>query len=338
MKFAATVFLLALCALAIVLTTAWGVLAIHYSDIRSDAIRTVLAVAFGTAGIVTLFALIWQRWRWRAAGSFTALFVVLVAWWSTIEPSNDRDWQPDVAVVSYATINGDLITVHNIRNFEYRTESDFTPAYYDRTLDIRELAGADIVASYWMGPAVAHVFVSFAFNDGQHLAISIETRKERGEGYSTIAGFFKQYEIYYVVADERDVIRVRTNYRKDPPEDVYVYRVHAPLENSKRLLLDYVRAMNSLKDRPAFYNTLTTNCTTGIWKHSWVNADHLTLSWKVLLSGYVPEYLYDSGRLDDSVAFTELQRRSHVNARAQAADKAANFSQLIRSEAATGAK
>ncbi len=145
-----------------------------------------------------------------------------------------------------------------------------------------------------MGPAVAHVFVSFAFNDGQHLAISIETRKERGEGYSTIAGFFKQYEIYYVVADERDVIRVRTNYRKDPPEDVYVYRVHAPSENSKRLLLDYVRAMNSLKDRPAFYNTLTTNCTTGIWKHSWVNADHLTLSWKVLLSGYVPEYLYDS--------------------------------------------
>ncbi len=331
-------FVLVLCAASVLAVSGWGVLAIQYSDIRSEAGRTFLAAAFGAAGFATLVALFSQRWRWRAAVSFAALSLALIAWWGTIEPSNDRDWQPETAVLSYATINGDLITVHNIRNFDYRSESDFTPAYYDRTFDMRQMVGADIVASYWMGPAVAHVFVSFAFKDGQHLAISIETRKERGEDYSTIKGFFKQYEIFYVVADERDVIRVRTNYRKDPPEDVYVYRVAAPLENGRRLLLDYVRAMNSLKEKAEFYNTLTTNCTTGIWKHSWVNANHLALSWKVLLSGYVPEYLYDSGRLDTSMPFAELQRRAHVNSRARAADKADNFSQLIRGELPAGAK
>jgi hypothetical protein len=132
------------------------------------------------------------------------------------------------------------------------------------------------------------------------------------------------------VADERDVIRLRTNYRKDPPEDVYVYRMQGPIENGRRLFLDYVRKINSLKTTPEFYNTLTTNCTTNIWMHTLVNAGHLRFSWKILASGYVPEYLHESGRLDTSVPFPELQKRALVNARAQAADKASDFSRRIR--------
>ena len=268
--------------------------------------------------------------RWRAFAAYLVLFAVLLVWWRGIEPSNDRDWQTDVAVLPYAEIKGDVVTVHNIRNFDYRSETDYTPAYYDKRFDLTRLEGVDLVSVYWMGPAIAHTFVSFAFAGGDHLAISIETRKEKGEGYSTIKGFFRQYELYYVVADERDVIRLRTNYRRDPPEDVYVYRVQGPLENGRRLFIEYIRKMNALKARPEFYNTLTTNCTTDIWRNTLINAEHLPFSWKILASGYVPEYLYEAGRLDTRVPFAELQRRAHVNARAQAADTATDFSRRIR--------
>jgi hypothetical protein len=270
------------------------------------------------------------RWRWRAAGAYWVAFFALLAWFFSLAPSNDRDWQADVATLPYATVAGDIVTMHNIRNFDYRSETDYTPAYYDKSFDVSKLTGVDIIAVYWMGPAVAHIFVSFEFAGSDHLAVSIETRKEKGEEYSTLKGFFRQYELYYVVADERDVIRLRTNYRKDPPEDVYVYRAQGPLENGRRLFLDYVRKINSLKEKAEFYNTLTTNCTTNIWMHTLVNVGHLPFSWKILASGYVPQYMYEAGRLDNSVPFAELQKRALVNPRAHGADKAQDFSRRIR--------
>jgi len=259
-----------------------------------------------------------------------ALMAFLAGCSLVIRPSNDRHWQPDVAVLSYAEINGDLITVHNIRNFDYRSETDFTPAYYDKTFDLSKLESVDLAAVYWAGPRIAHTMLSFGFGVNDYLAISIETRKEIGESYSTFKGFFGQYELYYVVADERDVIRLRTNYRKDPPEEVYLYRLRAPIENGRRLFLEYMHRINALKEQPEFYNTLTTNCTTTIWLNSKVNPDHLPFSWKLLLSGYVPEYLYEHERLDTSLPFPELQKRSLINSRAQAADNSPDFSQLIR--------
>jgi hypothetical protein len=310
----------------------WGVLALYYFDHAGPALRTALAAAFALASLIALAGLMLPRWRRRALVTYLALFAAVFLSWRAIEPSNERDWQPEVAILPYAVIDGDRITVRNIRNFDYRTETDFIPGYYDKTFDLRKLEGVDLVASYWMGPAVAHIFLSFGFAGGDHLAISIETRKERGEGYSTVQGFFRQYELYYVVADERDLIRVRTNYRMDPPEDVYVYRVHGPLENGRRLFLQYIKEINALKDRPEWYNTLTTNCTTAIWMHTRINPGYPPLSWKLLASGYVPEYLHQIGRLDTSLPFAELQRRAHVNARARAADRAADFSRQIRTE------
>ena len=154
---------------------------------------------------------------------FAVVFAVVLLWWTSIEPSNERDWQTDVAVLPYATRDGDLVTLHNVRNFDYRTsDQDFAPRYDDRTFDLRELDAVDLIAVYWMGDAIAHIMVSFGFA-GEHVAISIETRKEKGEAYSSIAGFFKRYELIYVVGDERDLIRVRTNYRR-PEEQVYLYR------------------------------------------------------------------------------------------------------------------
>jgi len=279
----------------------WGVLALSISGPHDAALRNTLAAAFSCAAIAVLAALFFHRWRWRVFAAYVVLFAILVTWWRAIEPSNDRDWQPDVAVLPYATIDGDRVTVHNIRNFAYRSETDYTPAYYDRTFDLSKLESTDLVAVYWMGPAVAHAIVSFGFAGGAHLAVSIETRKEKGESYSTINGFFRQYELFYVVADERDVIRLRTNYRRDPPEDVYVYRVRGPIENARRLFKEYMRQVNALAARPDFYNTLVNNCTTDIWYNSMVNAEHLPISWKIFASGYVPEYLHESGRLDSSL-------------------------------------
>lgn len=316
---------------------AWGALALAISGPGGDSTRTALAVVFAVLSLGTLIALWVRAWRWRALAAQVLAFLALLAWWQTVEPSNDRDWQQDVAVLPHATIDGNAVTVHNVRNFDYRSETDYTPAYYERRFDLDKLEGVDLVAVYWMGPAIAHIFVSFSFAGGDHLAISIETRKEKGEGYSTLKGFFRQYEVAYVVADERDVVRLRTNYRKDPPEDVFVYRLQGPIENGRRLFLNYMREINALKARPKFYNTLTTNCTTNIWLHARTNPGHVQFSWKVLASGYVPEYLYETGRLDNSLPFAELQRRAHVNARAQAADGAADFSRLIRDPAAPGA-
>ncbi len=307
--------------------TGWETLAVYYSNLP-ESLR--LPGAIGIA-LVSLGTLLWVRPAGRSISIFLCVFSIIVLWFFFIPASNDRDWQPDVARLAWAEIDGDRITVHNIRNFDYRSETDYTPAYYDKYFDLSRLESVDVVAVYWMGPDIAHVFLSFGFAGGDYLAISIEARKEKVEGYSTVKGFFRQYELYYVVADERDVIRLRTNYRHDPPEDVYVYRAqHGTIENGRRLFLSYLDQINALKARPEFYNTLTTNCTTNIWLNTRVNPDHLPFSWKILLSGHIPEYLYETGRLDNSLPFPELKKRVHVNERAQTADSAADFSLRIR--------
>jgi hypothetical protein len=316
-------------ALVVLVITGWGALALALVGPGGDKGRLALAAVYGVAGLAAVVALVLRRGMRFALPVFAVAIVAISVWWSGLRPSNERDWQPEVARLAYATINGDMVTVHNIRNFDYRTETDFTPAYYVRTYDLNKLDSGELVAVYWMGPAIAHLFLSFGFGD-DHLAISIEARKEKGEGYSSAKGFFRQYELYYVVADERDVIRVRTNYRKDPPEDVYVYPLRVPRENIRRVFLEYIHKMNVLREHPEFYNTLTTNCTTAILMNTRVNPDSLPFSWKVLVSGYTPAYVYESGRMDQSLPFEELKRRSLVNAAAQAADQAPDFSRRIR--------
>jgi len=316
--------------LAIAIASAWGVFAILNAPAGAPALRPALAALYGLAGLGALAGLFAPRWRMRALGAFLAAVLVFSVAWSRIEPSNDRPWRAEEAALPYATIDGDRVTVHNIRNFQYRSESDFTPAYYDKTFDLRRLDSVDLVSVYWMGPDIAHIFLSFGFAGEDFLAISIEARKEQGEGYSTIEGFFRHYELFYVVADERDVIGVRAIHRKDPPEDVYLYRLVGPVENARRLFMEYLREINSLRERPEFYNSLTTNCTSNIWLHTRVNAGHLPYSWKVLVSGHVPEYVYEAGRLDTSLPFEELRQRGHINARAREAGSAPDFSQRIR--------
>ncbi len=318
-------------ALLLITVTGWGTLAIYFSHITTSAVHAMIAGVFCLLGIATtaslFFLTAWRKWMLIVFG--TAVTTVLF-WWFGITPSNDREWQENVAVIPFATIHDDEVTVHNIRNFDYKSETKYITHYYSKTFNVSKLEGADLFAVYWMGPAIAHIIVSFNFGEQGYLPISIEARKELGEGYSAIKGFFRQYELIYVVADERDVIRLRTNHRKNPTEDVYLYQVQVPTENVKRLFLAYMKKINELKDCPKFYNTLVANCTNNIWLHARVNPDHIPFSWKILLSGYLPEYMYQVGRLDRSISFAELQQRGHINERAQEADMAVDFSQRIR--------
>ena len=306
--------------------TLWGVGALYFAPLLPARWRAFAAASYGIATILA-FALLPSPGRTAVAA--LAIFVVLVILFLRVPASNNRDWQPEVSVTPHATVNGELVTIRGVRNFEYRSEGDYTPRWEDRTYDLRKLDSVDIIAVYWTGKAVAHIMVSFGFQDQDYLAISIETRKGKGESYSTLAGFFRRYELYYVVADERDVIRARTTYRQ-PQEDVYIYRTRTLQRNIRRSFLDYIQAMNDLCERPRFYNTLTTNCTTSILMHARINPDSPPMSWKVLLSGYVPDYLYELGRIDTAKPFAELEKLSRVNERAHAADKASSFSQYLR--------
>ena len=306
-------------------TTLWGVGTLYFSPLFPTKWRALAAASYGVASILA-FAIV--PYPGRTAIAALAVFAILVILFLRIPASNDRDWQPEVAFTPYAQIDSDIVTIHGVRNFDYRTESDFTPRWEKRTYDLRKLDSADIIAVYWTGKAIAHVMLGFGFAGKDYLAVSIETRKEKGESYSTLAGFFRNYELYYVIADERDVIRVRTTYRQ-PQEDVYIYRLGGPLENFRTVFLDYLKAINNLRDRPVFYNTLTTNCTTSLLLHTRMNPESPPLSWKILLTGYVPDYLYELGRLDTTMPFAQLQKLSRVNERAHAEQDPA-FSQRIR--------
>jgi hypothetical protein len=331
-KLLVRVLLVLFVASVMVALTGWAVLAIYYGDSQTSLLQTLLAIGFALVGGTTLVGIWFKRWRRGLLAIYIVLFVAVLGWWFNIEASTDRIWQAEVAKLPYATIEGDIVTMHNIRNFNYRSETDFTPAYYTKAYDLTKLDSVDFFMVYWMGPAVAHAIVSFGFGGQDYLAISIEARKEEGEGYSTIKGFFRQYEQIHIVADERDVIRLRTNYRKDPPEDVYRYRLQVPPESVRQFFLEYVKTINEEKERPSFYNTLTANCTNVVWKHAHIFPERIPFSWKLLASGYTTEYLYEMGRLDTSLPFAELTQRGYINPVAQTLDDATDFSQRIRSE------
>jgi hypothetical protein len=307
------------------LVTLWAVAALYF-DVRVSLLRLPLAAMYAL-GMLALPMFV--RRRRLAVAICLGGFVLVLAWWFCLKPSNNRDWQPDVAVLATATVNGSQVTIHNVRNFEYRTETDFTPRYYDKTYDLNDLDSVDLICVYCGSDAIAHVMVSFGFGGRDYVCFSIETRKERGEGYSTTKGFFRQYELYYVVADERDVIGLRANYRQ-PPEQVYIFRTRMPRENQRKLFLDYIRGVNQLAQEPAWYNTLTDNCTTGVLLHTKAYPHRARYNWKILLSGYTAQYAYEIGGLDTNLPFADLRERGHANERARTAGESDDFSQRIR--------
>lgn len=313
--------------LVILCTAGWSVMFLWYSPLDSDLVRGVLAAIFGVG---TLLAFIVFKKRWRTTLAYLAVFAALVIVYYRIPPSNDRDWAPEVSRLASADINAKLVTIRNIRNFDYRTVKDFTPAWYDRTFDLDKLRSVDMMVITWGSKAIAHVIVSFGFEDDQYVAFSIEMRDRKGQKHSLMRSFFRNYELVYIVADERDVVRVRTNFRQ-PHEQVHLYRSRIPIENARKLFLSYVSEVDQLSREPAWYNTLEDNCTTGVLQRIHQSYQgRARYNWKILLSGYAGEYAYDCGMLDSSMPFAELSERCLINAKAEAANDAPDFSVRIR--------
>ncbi len=314
-------FLLVLCVGAAV---AWSSLAIWVDGPQSRPLAALMAVG-PPAFTLAAFALLRTR---RAALAAAFIAVVTVAlWWSSIAPSNDRDWSPEVARLARATIDGDRLTIRNVRNFTYRSETDFDQSWETQTYDLGRLRGLDLFISYWGPTLIAHTIASWDFGNGQHLAISIETRKQKGEAYSALRGFFRQYELYYVVAEERDLIGLRTNFRS---EQVYLYHVVVPVAQARALLLEYLKDVNRLADEPRWYNALTGNCTTLIRHHIQNIAAGGRFDWRILANGYLDQLAYERHRIDTSIPFAELRKRSNITERAKAADSSPDFSSQIR--------
>jgi hypothetical protein len=303
----------------------WAIAALAI-DLPVAALRLPIAGAFGVA---ILAAIIFVGGVGRKMLACIVGFAAVLLWWLTIGPSNDRAWQQDVMQTPWSEIDGDRVTIHNVRNFDYRTEFDYTPRWEDRTYDLSQIRGADLFITYWGSPWIAHPIVSFQFGDNDHVAFSIETRKEVGEEYSAFKGFFRQYELVYIVADERDVIRLRTNYRTG--EEVYLYRTTATADAARSIFVDYLRSANELHAQPAFYNAVTSNCTTNIRIHTKVAAGEATpWNWRLLLNGKGDEFAYDHGRFVGDIPFPALKQQAHINQAARAADQAVDFSVRIR--------
>ncbi len=310
----------------VALPSAWGTVALWYQLPGGQAIKILGALLWAAFGVGMLVC-IWQGRTLLGLASFALAFAALLLWWHHIPPTNDRIWAEDVARLVSGTIEGDQVTLHNVRNFDWRSEEDFTPRWETRTYDLDRLESVDMIMSYWRGPAIAHMLVSFGFDDGTHVVFSVEIRREQGEAFSELGGFFKQFELSIIAADEDDIIRVRTNIRG---EDDYLYRVQMPRPAMRSLFLGYVDQANELVAKPRFYNTITVNCTTLVYHMMKRIVGYLPFDYRVIFTGYLPEYVYRVGGLDKRYPLAELRERGRITERAKLSDRSGTFSADIR--------
>lgn len=318
--------LIAVMALVTFCSGVWGALALWYQLPGNLATRTI-GSAIWVIGVIALVILAINRRSWLPFGIYVLSYAVLMFWWMSIAPSNNRIWAGDTSRLLTGNVEGSQVTLNNVRDFSWRTDDDYDAHWETRHYDLDHLASADAVLSYWGSAAIAHAMISFGFDDGSHLVFSVEIRKKRGQQYSAIGGFFKQFETILTAADERDVIRVRTNVRG---EDDYLYPLRMDKAAMRALFLSYVHAANKLAVTPAFYNTITSNCTTIVYRMARQIDPGLPWDIRLLLTGYLPEYLYKVGALDRSVPIAELRQRGRITERARSSKPGDDFSRVIR--------
>ena len=308
--------------IAAALFTAWAFGALYFDFPTASSAAAILFA------IVLLAAIVFVRRKPLKLGIIFAACTLVAAWWLTLKPTNNGAWQPDVAQTAWSEIKADEVTFHNVRNCDYRTDSDFTTHWETRTVRLSQITGMDIYIMYWGSPWMAHPIVSFRFADALPLCFSIETRKTIGQEYSALRGLYRQYTLIYIVADERDSIRVRSKYRHG--EDVYLYQTLASPAQARARFLEYVNATNTLHDYPRWYNALTGNCTTNIRTQRSVDR-RASWDWRMLVNGKSDELLYERHLIaTGGLPFAELKKRSQINKRASDADQDPDFSRLIR--------
>jgi hypothetical protein len=306
---------------AAVLCAAWAFGALYFDFPKAGALAAIFFV------LALLIVVLFVRGKSLRLAIVFGAFALVISWWLTLKPSNDHNWQSDVAQTAWVDIHGDEVTIHNVRNCDYRTETDFTPHWETRTVRLSQITGMDVAINYWGSPWIAHPIVSFQFADALPLCFSIETRKTVGQKYSALEGLYRQYTLIYVVADERDCIRLRSNYRR---EDVYLYRTLASPAQARERFREYINTLNALHEYPRWYNAVTSNCTTSIRTQRSVKK-RAPWDWRILLNGKADEMLYQHHVIaTGGMSFSELKQRSLINERARAADKDPDFSRLIR--------
>jgi len=266
---------------------------------------------------------------------FQRAVIGLVSWpemlVKALRPSNDRDWEADMMRTPFAEFHGDLVTVHNIRNCEYRTADDYTVHYYDATFDLRQVRSVDfIVVPFLASPSLAHLMASFGFADGRYLGLSVEIRREKGERYMPLKGILNQYELIYVIGDERDLIKQCTDVYLN---GVYLYRSNLSPEEARLMFVDVLRRANKLAMEPEFYNTFTNNCTTNLIRHvNRLPRRELPYTYHVLLPGYFDRLLYDAGLIENDRPFEQVRQAARINMAAYLAADSDQFSRLIRGQ------
>ena len=315
-----------ICALVIAPLSAWSALALWFRLPAPEVLRAAAAIVFAILGLATIVALFFRRSR-IALVIFAAAFGGLLVWWSTIKPPLDGDWAPDVARQTTGVVEGDILTLSDVRDFDWRTDSDFTEKWSKRSYDLSKLKTLDLFLAYWGGPEMAHVIMSFGFEDGEHLAWSVEVRREKTSEFSPIADAFKSHTLIYLATTERDSVRLRANVRG---EDVRLYRLNTPPEPARALLLEYASQSTALAEQPKFYNSITANCATVVFKLARAAGSTLPFDWRLVVNGFLPGYLYDHGAVVTTMPLSELMQRARIGPLAKAADASPDFSRLIR--------
>ena len=314
-----------LLALSLILSAAWANLAITYQLPGAAGLRIGACLALDVIALAALVGLASRR-RWRAVVVYAVAYAIFLGWSASIKASNDKNWAADVAHGITGTIDGDRLSASNVRNFNWRTEADYTERWERRTYDLSKLRSLDLFLGYWMGPTIAHTIMSFGFEDGRYLDFSIELRRARSDQYSAIAGFFKTHELIYIGADERDLITLR----KVRNEQIQLYRLRTPPERARALLVEYINQANDLAIHPRFYNTLTTNCTTAIFNMMRAVTSSIPFDWRIILTGHLPSYLYEHGAVDTRIPLEELRRRADMTSRVDASLNEVEFSSRLR--------
>jgi hypothetical protein len=314
----------------LVLMAVWAALAIRFSNLPWEGLRIAAAAAFALG---TLLVFVCARGR-RALLLFAAAWSLVLGWWLAIPAKTQRDWKPELARQATASIDGDRATIRDLRDFAWRTPTEFEEHWRERSYDLTKLKGVDFVLGRWGGQMeIAHSMLSFAFADGEHVVVSIETRLERGEPQTGLRGLFKQYELIYVLGTEADVLGVRTGPRG---EDVYVYPTSMPPERARALFVDVLRTATELAAKPRFYDTLTDNCTSSWLPHLEKVGRERKFDVRLLLNGHSDELAWERGTIENDVPLEELRRRHHVNPYVQGAIDPAEYSRRIRPDAEPG--
>ena len=309
--------------LAVGLASLWAAAALYF-DFPSQALKLPLSVAYVILLVAILFIVHGGARKWLA---WAVCFAAVAFWWFSLKPPSDRPWQADDSKIAWGEVDGDTVTLHNVRNCDYRTELDYTCQWETRTFDLKQLRGIDLFLDNWGSPWIAHPILSFDFGPGVHLPMSIETRDMDGQSYSAVRGFFRQYTLIVIPSDERDVVRLRTNYRVG--ENLYLYRLTATPAQARELLLDYVHTINGLHSNPRWYNAITTNCTTVIFQQA--KLERKDWNWRIILNGQIDELQYSRGKLvTGGLSFPALKEQAWINPAAKAANQSPDFSELIR--------